>query len=153
MKKSFSTTQFIIMLNSLVLILGFAALMFLNKRQLKEIAIGQHAQSMKIFSSVVERMILQNADFHNVDSSEFEDDANALNSERLHLGGSTSSNSKKSLDAIVKNLADGNSQFRISVIGADGKLVADSLADISTSENHLNREEVNHALQIGRAHV
>lgn len=146
MKRSFSTTQFIIMLNSLVLILGFAALMFLNKRQLKEIAIDQHAQSMKIFSSVVERMILQNADFHNVDLSEFEDDVNALNSERLHLGDSTSSNSKKSLDAIVKNLADGNLQFRISVIGADGKLVADSLADISTSENHLNREEVNHAL-------
>lgn len=133
MKRNFSTTQFIIMLNSFVLILGFAALMFLNKKQLKEIAIDQHAQSMKIFSSVVERMIFQNAIFFDFNSSNPENSKSMI--------------SKNHLDSIVKNLAVRNSQFRISLIDSNGNLTADSLVDISASENHLDREEVKLALE------
>ena len=141
MKKNFSTTQFIIMLNSFVLIFGFAALMFLNKKQLKEIAIDQHAQSMKIFSSVVERMIFQNTNFFDSDLSGHADDFNSPNPEESKL-----MTSKNHLDSIVKNLAVGNSQFRISIIDSNGNLTADSLADISALKNYLDREEVKLAL-------
>lgn len=129
------------MLNSFVLIFGFAALMFLNKKQLKEIAIDQHAQSMKIFSSVVERMIFQNANFFDLELSGHADDFNSSNLEE-----SKSMTSKNHLDSIVKNLAVGNSQFRISIIDSNGNLAADSLADISALKNHLDREEVKLAL-------
>lgn len=112
--KSLSISVLLILLNSVILAIGFVVLLNQNINTLKATAQVQGEKNLRTFSGVLIPLI----------------NANANN-----------------LDTFAKSIASHTTDFRVTIVDSSGKVLADSdVSEISTLDNHLNREEIQGAL-------
>ena len=120
--KKVRTWVLLILLNGIVMISGFSLLIFQTVRDLKNTALSQTFENMRIFSktisSVVENFLIQNIE---------KKDTSWV----------------KNVDVLIKDFAQQNVNLRISLIAKDGSIFADSDVDnLADIENQIEKEEV-----------
>lgn len=120
--KKVRTWVLLILLNGIVMVSGFSLLIFQTVRDLKNTALSQTFENMRIFSktisSVVENFLIQNIE---------KKDTSWV----------------KNVDVLIKDFAQQNMNLRISLIAKDGSIFADSDVDnLADIENQIEKEEV-----------
>ena len=120
--KKVRTWVLLILLNGIVMVSGFSLLIFQTVRDLKNTALSQTFENMRIFSktisSVVENFLIQNIE---------KKDTSWV----------------KNVDVLIKDFAQQNVNLRISLIAKDGSIFADSDVDnLADIENQIEKEEV-----------
>ena len=120
--KKVRTWVLLILLNGIVMVSGFSLLIFQTVRDLKNTALSQTFENMRIFSktisSVVENFLIQNIE---------KKDTSWV----------------KNVDVLIKDFAQQNTNLRISLIAKDGSIFADSDVDnLADIENQIEKEEV-----------
>ena len=120
--KKVRTWVLLILLNGIVMVSGFSLLIFQTVRDLKNTALSQTFENMRIFSktisSVVENFLIQNIE---------KKDTSWV----------------KNVDVLIKDFAQQNTNLRISLIAKDGSIFADSDVDnLADIENQIKKEEV-----------
>ena len=127
--KKVPTWVFLILVNGIVMISGFAFFIGETVYELKNTAINQTFENLRIFSISISNIIENFAD---------------NNSQKpYHVW-------IKDIDTLIKNFAQQNKKFRISLIARNGAIIAESDVDsddIAEIENQKNKKEVEEAFQ------
>ena len=127
--KKVPTWVFLILVNGIVMISGFTFFIGETVYELKNTAINQTFENLRIFSISISNIIENFAD---------------NNSQKpYHVW-------IKDIDTLIKNFAQQNKKFRISLIARNGAIIAESDVDsddIAEIENQKNKKEVEEAFQ------
>ena len=128
--KKIRTWMLLILLNGVVMVAGFTFFISETVYELKNTAINQSFENLRIFSvsisSIIENFVDNWQDFH----------PNPKNSW------------VQEIDLFLKRIAQNNIKFRISLIAEDGTIIGDSDADnIDLVENQSTKEEFIKAMQ------
>lgn len=127
--KKVPTWVFLILVNGIVMISGFAFFIGETVYELKNTAINQTFENLRIFSISISNIIENFAD---------------NNSQKpYHVW-------IKDIDTLIKDFAQQNKKFRISLIARNGAIIAESDVDsddIAEIENQKNKKEVEEAFQ------
>ncbi len=122
--KKIRTWVLLICLNGIIMISGFCLLISQTGEDLKNTAITQTFENMRIFSSTI---------------------SNIVEDYSIHWTSHSCSNQDwvESIDCLLKHIAKSNTKFRISLIAQDGKIIADSdVDDVTNVENQIDKDEV-----------
>ena len=127
--KNIRTWALLILLNGIVLITGFTLFISRTVDELKNTAITQTFENMRIFSISVSKIVKNYAD------------------DWILFKYSSDQSWLETIDELFKDIAQQNPKFRISLISEDGTIIGDSDGlDIQNIENQSDKEEVIKAL-------
>lgn len=127
--KSLHTWTLLFVVNGLVLTAGFVLLLAISLKSLEDTAQEQTEQNLRSFAYSLDKLLPQPSTLNNTANSETNSSAGSTN-----------------IDSFVKNLTASDPSYRITLIDSDGSVIADSIADPATMENHSTRTEVRNAL-------
>lgn len=123
--KKIPTWVLLILLNGIIMISGFSIFIYKTVQELKHTAITQSFENMRIFSTSVSSIL-----------SNYMDDWYALN-ENAEI------NWTDTIDKVLKDIAQNNKKFRISLLDSNGEILGDSDAeDTQKLENQFDKEEI-----------
>src|SRR5574344_1100268 len=118
--KPLKTWVLLFVVNGIVLAAGFVLLLCLSLKSLEDTALEQTEQNLRSFAYSLDNLIPG----------------------EIQSNGNTPIN----IDSFIKNLTHSDPSYRITLIAQDGTVIADSISNPSTMENHSTRTEVRSAL-------
>ena len=127
--KKLRTWVLLIIVNGIVMISGFSVLIIKTVNEIKNTSIAQSFENMRIFAVSVSNIL-----------SDYVDN-------RLDLIRNQTITWTDTLDKVLKDIAQDNKKFRITLLDSKGGVVGDSDAvNLETLENQFDKEEVIKAL-------
>lgn len=127
--KKLRTWVLLIIVNGIVMISGFSVLIIKTVNEIKNTSIAQSFENMRIFAVSVSNIL-----------SEYVDN-------RVVLKKNETINWIDTVDKVLKDIAQDNKKFRITLLDSKGGVVGDSDAvNLETLENQFDKEEVIKAL-------
>lgn len=127
--KKLRTWVLLIIVNGIVMISGFSVLIIKTVNEIKNTSIAQSFENMRIFAVSVSNIL-----------SEYVDN-------RVVLKKNETINWIDTVDKVLKDIAQDNKKFRITLLDSTGGVVGDSDAvNLETLENQFDKEEVIKAL-------
>ena len=127
--KKLRTWVLLIIVNGIVMISGFSVLIIKTVNEIKNTSIAQSFENMRIFAVSVSNIL-----------SEYVDN-------RVVLKTNETINWIDTVDKVLKDIAQDNKKFRITLLDSKGGVVGDSDAvNLETLENQFDKEEVIKAL-------
>lgn len=127
--KKLRTWVLLIIVNGIVMISGFSVLIIKTVNEIKNTSIAQSFENMRIFAVSVSNIL-----------SEYVDN-------RVVLKTNETINWIDTVDKVLKDIAQDNKKFRITLLDSTGGVVGDSDAvNLETLENQFDKEEVIKAL-------
>ena len=123
-RQPLSTPFYLFLINGLTLCGGFVFFIIISLHTLEQTAITQTKENLRTFAYAIEQVIQNNQLTQTQNQADF----------------------FQAIDQLVRETASHDTGFRITVIDRDGTVVGDSDAQLNSSENHLNRHEVQEAL-------
>lgn len=134
-RKPLTTTFNLLLVNGLTICLSFFVFIVICLFSIRRTANIQTKQNLRTFAYSIERFIQLDPNL-------------CIKKEpiRPHKLQENQENIPVTMDDFVKQFASHTSNFRITIIAADGTVIGESDSDLNTMENHLDREEVIAAL-------